>query len=173
MCALSDRARVACRPETRKKERKKREREKEGRATRDEDRDNPSPSPLPRHPSEGVAREGEGMCARVLAEEERRRDAANAWTRAACSRVYRVANHSRHPRPITYWFFTYDLIHYHSVIYICPARCGFRGFRGFREQGVGERCEGGGGRKKKEKIKGGKNRTCTHEGGEGGVTVLE
>lgn len=32
---------------------------------------------------------------------------------------------------------------------------------------------GGGGRKKKEKIKGGKNRTCTHEGGEGGVTVLE
>lgn len=31
-------------------------------------------------------------------------------------------------RPITYWFFTYDLIHYHSVIYICPTCCGFRGF---------------------------------------------
>lgn len=30
--------------------------------------------------------------------------------------------------PITYWFFTYDLIHYHSVIYICPTCCGFRGF---------------------------------------------
>lgn len=31
-------------------------------------------------------------------------------------------------RPITYWFFTYDLIHYHSVIYICPTCCGFWGF---------------------------------------------
>lgn len=72
MCALSDRARVACRPETRKKERKKREREKEGRATRDEDRDNPSPSPLPRHPSEGMAREGEGVCASRGGTTERR-----------------------------------------------------------------------------------------------------
>lgn len=31
-------------------------------------------------------------------------------------------------RPITYWFFTYDLIHYHSVIYICPTCCEFWGF---------------------------------------------
>lgn len=43
----------------------------------------------------------------------------------------------RASRPITYWFFTYDLIHYHSVIYICPACCEFRGFRGFCDKGVG------------------------------------
>lgn len=151
-CVCVVRSRSCRLPARNEKERKKKKREREG-GKSDERRGSRQPFPLPRHPSEGVAREGEGVCARVLAEEERRRDAANAWTRAACSRVYRVANHSRHPRPITYWFFTYDLIHYHSVIYICPARCGFRGFRGFREQGVGERCEGWGeeGEKKRKK----------------------
>lgn len=156
VCVVRSRSCVACRPETRKKERKKREREKdrEKSATRIET----TPLPFSRHPSKGVAREGEGVCARASRGGTTRRDAANAWTRAACSRVYRVANHSRHPRPITYWFFTYDLIHYHSVIYICPARCGFRGFRGFREPGlgrvsrVGEGEEGG----KKGKNKRGK-----------------
>lgn len=125
MCALSDRARVACRPETRRKERKKRGREREG-----------QPSPAARRKGRGC------VCARAGRGEER--DAApmllGPEPRVRGGRregVYRVANHSRHPRPrpITYWFFTYDLIHYHSVIYICPARCGFRGFRGFREHG--------------------------------------
>lgn len=136
MCALSDRARVspAGPKRERKKEKKEREKKIERRARRGSRQ---PPSPSSRHPSKGVAREGEGVCARASRGGTTRRDAANAWTRAACSRVYRVANHSRHPRPITYWFFTYDLIHYHSVIYICPARCGFRGFRGFREPGLG------------------------------------
>lgn len=34
----------------------------------------------------------------------------------------------RASRPITYWVFTYDLIHYHSVIYICTTCRGFWGF---------------------------------------------
>lgn len=154
-CVCVVRSRSCRLPARNEKERKKKKREREG-GKSDERRGSRQPFPLsPSLPpvGRGGSRGGEGVCARVLAEEERRRDAANAWTRAACSRVYRVANHSRHPRPITYWFFTYDLIHYHSVIYICPARCGFRGFRGFREQGVGERCEGWGeeGEKKRKK----------------------
>lgn len=131
------------------REKKKREREREG-----------QPSPAARRKGRGC------VCARAGRGEER--DAApmllGPEPRVRGGRregVYRVANHSRHPRPrpITYWFFTYDLIHYHSVIYICPARCGFRGFRGFREHGG---WGGGGGREKKGKNKRGKKRNGVH-----------
>ena len=132
---------------------------------------------------------GEGYTARACVRKEERRDGETrgrrilrpaSRNREAC-RYTRVANHSRQPGPITYWFFTYDLIHYHSVIYICPACCrdfvdfadfvtpsgGREGGRvdasqaGCAARGTGEK------RKKKEKRKKGKkknekNRVCTH-----------
>lgn len=173
MCALSDRARVACRPETRKKERKKREREKEGRATRDEDRDNPSPFLATRR--KGWLERGRGcVCARASRGGTTERRGQCLDPRRVFEGVSRGQSFAPPPaNNLLVFHVRFDSLSFRYLYLPGPLR--ISGISGIsRAGGWGAlRGLGGGGRKKKEKIKGGKNRTCTHEGGEGGVTVLE
>ena len=180
-CVCCPIALVSPRPETgnetcvrrREKEEKKKKKKKSGPAStvwpRDEDRES-----LVR--ARGVARSdaSEGYAPRVCAERgtERRRNARpmhppTCIAESGGVQVYTRGQSFAAARPITYWFFTYDLIHYHSVIYICPACCrDFADFADFVTPSGGRRERvdgwtrrkpavplGGWGRKKKKECK--------------------
>lgn len=151
MCALSDRARVACRPETRRKERKKRGREREG-----------QPSPAARRKGRGC------VCARAGRGEER--DAAPMLLGpeprvrgegGGVSRGQSFAPPPPAPNNLLVFHVRFDSLSFRYLYLPGPLR--ISGISGIsRAWGLGRRREEGGGERKKEKIKGGKKRNGVH-----------
>lgn len=175
-CVCVVRSRSCRLPARNEKERNKKKREREG-GKSDERRGSRQPFPLsPSSPpvGRGGSRGGGCVCARASRGGTTERRGQCLDPRRVFEGVSRGQSFAPPPaNNLLVFHVRFDSLSFRYLYLPGPLR--ISGISGIsRAGGWGAlRGLGGGGRKKKEKIKGGKNRTCTHEGGEGGVTVLE